>query len=239
LGVGLVTTEEEIGMKINRIIGACLAAGLAGFLMGASASASPITYNTNGPGTGFGGTSLVLNNSSGAVATLTFNPRPNITTGVPSNVSFGNFNLLCLTCTTQALLGGSFFNAFTFDLVITDITDGATGRFVGSSIGGSVFSDVSQITINWAPLQVGPFGNAALTGSFGTTSFTTTVFTGIVAPNSGQTLGRSTVEGAVDFLGSSLDVAAPEPSTFVMVGAALFGLGVWRRNSKWSGRARN
>jgi PEP-CTERM motif len=217
-------------MKFNQTIQAILVAGLVGFLMGASASASPITYNTNGPGTSFSGTGLTLNSSSGAAATLTFNPRPDIITGIPSNISFGNFNLACPTCTTQALLVGSFFNPFTFNLVITDITDGATGRFVGKSTGGRVYSDVSQITITWAPLQVGPFGNAALTGSFGTTSFTTTVFTGIVAPNSGQTLGRSTVEGAVDFIGSG-NLATPEPSTFILVGGALFGLGLWRRKS--------
>jgi PEP-CTERM motif len=215
-------------MKIERLVQAVILAGMAGFLMGESASAAPITYNTNGPGTGFGGTSLTLNSSSGAAATLTFNPRPNITTGVPSNISFGNFNLACNTCTTQAMAVGSFFDPFTFDLVINDITDGATGRFVGVSTGGVVFSDVSQITIIWSPLQIGPFGDGALTGSFGGTSFTTTVFTGIVAPNSGEILGRTTVEGAVNFLGTGND-EVPEPSTVALVGVALVSLGVLRR----------
>jgi hypothetical protein len=78
---------------------------------------------------------------------------------------------------------------------------------------------------------LGPFGAGALTGSFGTTSFTTEASTGVVAPNSGQTLGRSTVEGAVDFLGSGNGVDTPEPSTLVMFGAALLGLGLVRRKS--------
>ncbi len=79
-------------------------------------------------------------------------------------MNFGNFTLVCETCTTQAIGTGSFFSAFTFDLVFTDVTDGATGIFVGTSTGGDVFSDVSQVTINWAPLMLGPGTPYALVG---------------------------------------------------------------------------
>jgi hypothetical protein len=217
-------------MKIDRMISAVLLAGLAGFLMDSSASASTITYSTNGSGTGFGGANLSLTSSTGG-ATLTFNPNVNSVTGVPSNINFGTFTLLCSACSTQAAGMGATFGAFTFDLVITDITDGATGRFVGSSTGGAVFSDVSQLTVIWEPLQIGPFDNNALTGSFGATSFSTKPFTGIVAPNSGAIPGQSTVEGYVNFLGAGVDVITPEPSTFALLGAALFGVGIWRRTS--------
>ena len=125
-------------------------------MMAANASANTITYTTDAAGTGFGGSSLILNNSLGAAATRTFQPRVSITTGIPSNVSFGTITLVCPTCSTQAIGAGSFFNPFTFDLIITDVTDGATGQFVGTSTGGTVFSDVSQIAVNWAPLQLGP-----------------------------------------------------------------------------------
>lgn len=103
------------------------------------------------------------------------------------------------------------------------MTDSATGRFVGTSTGGTVFSDVSQLTINWAPLQLGPGTNNAISGNFGTTIFTTTIFTGIVAPNSGAVPGQSTVQG---FVTSS---AVPEPATLSLIGAALLGLGMLRR----------
>lgn len=207
-------------MKTHRMI----QAGVACLALAASSLAATLTFSTNTAGTGFGGSSLTLNNSAGAAATLTFIPNGAITTGVPSQVNFGNFTLVCPACTTQALNAGSVLPAFTFDLVIADTTNGATGRFVGTSTGGSVFSDVSQITINWAPLQLGPDANNALTGSFGTAIFSTTVFTGIVAPNSGAVPGQTTVEGAVALQ------AAPEPSSLGLFGGALLVLGLlWRR----------
>jgi len=210
-------------MTLRRLVQAASITGVAVFMMVGSASATTVTYNTNAAGTGFGGSSLTLNNSTGQAATLTYIPDVNITTGVPSNVNFGNFTLVCGTCSTQAIGTGSFFNSFTFDLVITDVTDGATGQFVGTSTGGQVFSDVSQVTVNWAPLQLGPGTNNATSGDFGPTIVTTTVFTGIVAPNSGAVPGQSTVQG---FVNSS---AVPEPATLSLVGGTLLGLGMLRR----------
>ena len=209
-------------MIIRRVFqAAAVAAAL--LSMALSAGAATVTYSTNAPGTGFGGASLTLNNLQGAPATLTFIPDVNIVTGVPSNVNFGNFTLVCEACSTQAIGAGSFFDEFTFDLIITDVTDGATGKFVGTSTGGTVYSNVSQVTVTWAPLQLGPGVSNALTGSFGPTTFSTTVFTGIVAPNSGEVPGQSTVQGFV----TSSEV--PEPATVSLFGGALLGLGLWSR----------
>jgi hypothetical protein len=160
----------------------------------------------------------------GANATLTFIPDINSTVGLPSNVDFGNFTLVCAACSTQAIGTGSVFSPFSFNLIITDVTDGgATGKFVGSSSGGTVFSDVSPIQINWAPLVLGPGSTNATSGNFGPTIFTTTAFTGIVAPNSGEVHGQSTIQG---FVNSS---AVPEPATLSLIGGSLLGLGLWRR----------
>jgi hypothetical protein len=204
-----------------------MAATFAVVALAASANAANITFNTNAPGTGFNsGATLSLGSSSGASATLQFTPDGDTTTGTPSNVNLGEFTLACITCTTQQGGVGSFFNAFTIDLVITDVTDGgAQGKFVGTSTGGTVFSDVSQLTVNWAPLVLGPGTFNASVGDFGSTIFTTTAFTAIVAPNSGTSLpdGVSTVQGQVSTI--------PEPTTVGLVGLSLLGLGLLRRKS--------
>ena len=76
-------------MKTNRMI----QAGAMGLLMAASSLAANVTFSTDTAATGFGGTSLTLNNSGGAAAQLTFLPQASLSVGVPSNVNYGNFTL--------------------------------------------------------------------------------------------------------------------------------------------------
>jgi hypothetical protein len=214
-------------MQLARIIRSAALSGAAVFMMAAGARAETITFNTSqtgSGGSGFNGTGdLVLHSSSGADATLAFVPDMNSINAVPGNVNFGNFTLACASCSTQAGGFGSFFAAFTFEVVITDVTDGATGVFVGSAAAGSVFLDASTITLNWQPLQLGPGTSNATSGNFGSTFFQTVAQTKIVNPLSGAQIGSTTVQGNIN------SSAIPEPATLSLVGGALLGFGLLRR----------
>ncbi len=172
----------------------CFALSIVGAIVAAlTGSAAAATVTTDAVGTGFGGTSLMLNSSSGAAATLSYVAAPTTATGTPSNVKYGIFTLACPGCSLQELGTGATLNAFTFDLLVQDINEGGTGKFVGSSASGTIFSDVSPIILNWAPTSIGPGANGALRVTFGMSIFSLDGFTGIVAPNSGAVLGQTTV----------------------------------------------
>ncbi len=211
--------------------------GAAVVLLASSAGANTISYTTNDAQTQYitGGIGLTLNSSSGtggATATLVFVPNTTSNSGVPSNIDLGDFLLTCTGCTTQAIgTGSATFGAFTFDLNVDDTTDNATGDFIGTSTGGSIFSDTSTIEVNWTTspvnsLEIGPGTSNASSGNFGNTEFDkVTSITSIVAPNSGTPPGDTTVQGQVN---SSV---LPEPATFSMMGGALLllGIGAFRR----------
>ena len=205
-------------MRLTRVARAVAFAGAAVFMMAATASATTITFSTS-PGTGFNGGGLSLNSSSGELATLAFVPDAFVSTGVPSNVNLGNFTLACATCTNTGL--GATFSAFTFNLVVTDQTDGTSATFVGTSSGGVVALNQSTVTITWSPLQLGPGSG------FNSTFFQISDTTKIVNPVSGAQIGSTTVQAFVD--SPDAPSTTPEPATLGLVGIGLVGLGLVRR----------
>jgi len=205
-------------MTIQRFIHAGIMAAVVCFMLAATASASTIEYNTLT--SVFFGDGLTLDSSSGQTATLTFTPASDTTVGTPTNISFGSFQLACATCTPTA---GATFSSFTFDLIVTDVTAGATGEYVGTGTGGTVFSNVSPISITWSPLQLGPGLSGAISGDFGAAVFDISSPTLIVAPNSNG--GNTTVQGVVS-------VVVPEPATLAMVGGAFIGLAALARRRR-------
>lgn len=211
-------------IKQSRFVRAASILGVAILMMAVSASAATISYTTNASGTEFvaGGTGLILNSTGGVAGTLTFVPNTTSSTGVPSNIDLGDFLMACPNCTTSQT---TTFGAFTFDLIVDDTTDGATGEFVGTSTGGTISSNSSTVQVNWqSPLQIGPGTSNVLSGNFHTTEFDIVSPSSlIVAPNSGTPPGDTTIQGQVN------STATPEPATFGLMGGALIGLGLLRR----------
>jgi hypothetical protein len=221
--------NQKTGKMITkRLLHSAFITGAAVLLMASGAGATTIiTYTTNLSTTEFVGgiNSDTLHSTGGQAATIVFTPNGSSGSGVPSNIDLGDFQLTCTSCTSAQT---TTFSAFTFDLVIDDTTNNATGEFIGTSSGGDISSDSSAVQVNWtspSPLYLGPGANNALTGNWGTTVYDiVSPITLIVAPNSGSPLGDTTVQGQV-----SSSLVSPEPATFVLIGGGMFGLGLIRR----------
>jgi hypothetical protein len=213
---------------MRRFVQAAAIVAVALFMVVGSASAVTITFNTQTTpdvfvSTGTNTLSGTLNGSATS-GSLQFTSEPNVAIGVPppSGINYGHFILTCTGCSTQAAGTGSItFPSFTFDLYVTDVTDNATGEFVGTGTGGTVWSNADPISITWSPIQLGPFATGALSGNFQGTDFTITSVTIVPAPNSG--VGDVTVQGQMN--GGTI----PEPATFLLLGSALLGFGALRR----------
>ena len=186
----------------------------AAFVMASSAGAATINYSTTGLGpltsTGFGG----------GTSTLVFTGNPGASSGTPSIVNLGDFELVCTDCSTSVsgTAGATYAAGQSFQLNISDTTDSATGHFTGTLSGGTVFSDSSPLMITWDGFVVD-------SGNFQSTVFTVFSPTPLAAPNSGSPAGDTTVQGHIDASVSSV----PEPATYSLVGGALVSLGLLRR----------
>ena len=217
---GSTTPGERRTTAIGRLVRAGWIATVALFVTVASARAD-IILNTNAGQTDFvlsgPNYSPSVNQSSGQTATLSFTPVGNTDAPVPSVVDYGFFTLSCPGCGTTASGNGATFSQITFDLNIDDVTDGANGTLVGTTAGSvTVYTD-SAIVITWVPTQIGPGGNHALSGSFGSTYFT-------VGSSTDIAIGTTQLDGGVG--------AVPEPATMAMMSGAILGLAALARKRR-------
>jgi hypothetical protein len=188
-------------------------------MMAVSASASVVSYTTSGTFVSSGTNTLTGTGTGGATGSIVFTGNTTSNAGTPSNINLGDFLDSCTGCSTTAS-GSAYltYSGFTFDLVVDDTTSGGIGHFVGTSGGGTVFSDSASLSldITWGSFIVD-------SGTFGTVVFGVYTPTPIVAQNSGTPPGDSTVSGFVN------DTSVPEPATLSLIGGALLGLGVLGR----------
>jgi hypothetical protein len=211
----------------NKVLGFC-----ALLTCGAGLASASVSYTVAGAYT-VGGTAQTLTATNGSdiftlVWSITAGAASNTVSTFPSNENYGEFTLSC----TAVCDGNSVtIPSFTFVITIDDTTDNGIGTFTGTSSGGPVAFNTgtgvgsSNVSVSWAPTQLGP-GNSNLTGgtTFGTTFFTIINPTPIVDPSTN--LGIQTISGAIS------STTVPEPATFGMLGAALVGLGFVARKRK-------
>jgi hypothetical protein len=188
---------------------------LLGGLMTMSSFAALVTYNTVGSqlcvGAGICG---VATQTIGGSVTVTFNPvaSSSVTAAPTTFGSFGEIVVSCVgggtACGSQSLAGLNLFIN-----IAQTVPSAGNASISGGVITGSISGTASSATITWSvpnTVNIGVISYAVLNNPLG-----------LVPPS--VNAGVTSVQALIT------DTTIPEPSTYVMMSAALVGLGLLRK----------
>ena len=194
--------------------------------MAATASAGLVSYSTTGVFScpvGLVGCSASTNTVSIGGLTLTY------TGGSGTNVNDVPFSTINIGNIMSAGTGsGVNMTGIALIISILSTPPGTTQTLPSGTLNGSLSTANSQTSITFAPNNVTTFlgtlpGTVFTSGSTSIAYQVQTPMLGIQAPTVGSPAGQTSIQGYV------LDISAPEPATFVLMGAGLGLFGLLRR----------
>lgn len=187
-------------------------------LFAVTATAAPVTYSTVNSQLCVGATGCgVLSQTIGGVLSISFNPIASSTVlAEPATFgSFGEFVIACVgggtACGTQSLAGLNLY----LNIAQSAPTAGF-GAMVAGVLTGSISGTASSAVVTWATpnaVSIGTVQYSVLNNPLG-----------LVPPSVNG--GVTSVQALITDSG-----AVPEPSTMILMGAGLAGLGWMRRRS--------
>ena len=195
----------------------------------AAASAGTVTYNTTGSTLSCGSASGCVQNTSTQITvggiTLLYSPVPSATVNATpfSIIQYGNITSTGVG--NMVALDGAILS-----LNIFSTPPGGSGTIPGGSLVGIINTNQSGATLTFGPNNTNSIAFGSKPGvviSAGNTSILYQVnltSLGIVppTPGDGNPFGTTTIGGNVS------DISAPEPTTVLMLGLGLGGIGLLR-----------